>query len=242
MNIWAIADLHLPFGDPSKSMEIFGTAWENYTVRLQTSWDSLVKPEDLVLIAGDVSWAMRLEQALPDLQWIHERPGTKVLIRGNHDYWWSSATKIRSVLPSSLHIIHNDVFTFQNIAIAGTRLWNDPTLNFAHLINSTAPFTEKHEPEDLAIFHREIERLKLSLSKIPKDISLKIAMTHFPPIGNDLLPSTASTLLEEHGINIVVFGHLHALKPNIHPFGTARNVQYLLTSCDFLQCTPLKVM
>lgn len=241
MDIWAIADLHLPFGDPSKSMELFGPLWHNYTSRLQNSWDSLVRPEDLVLIAGDISWAMRLDQALPDLAWIHERPGTKVMIRGNHDYWWGSATKVRAALPPSLHIIHNDVYCSGGVAISGTRLWDSPSYNASALSSCPTTPTKESDPQDPHIYHREIERLKMSLEKLPAEASLKIAMTHFPPIGPDLSPSDASILFEQHNVSIVVFGHLHGLKPLPQVFGTVRGVHYILTSCDWLNCTPLRI-
>ena len=105
MNIWAIADLHLAFGDPKKDMGVFGPSWEGYAEKIRTHWVSLVAPQDLVLIPGDISWAMDLQTARTDLEWIDALPGTKVMIKGNHDYWWSSLSKVRVMLPPNIHII-----------------------------------------------------------------------------------------------------------------------------------------
>jgi uncharacterized protein len=123
VKIWAIADLHLCFSTPEKSMEIFGEAWKNYLQKIEYHWRENVREEDLVLIAGDISWAASLEKALVDLHWIDKLPGIKVMIRGNHDSWWTSINKVRLSLPQSLHCIQNDVFVWNEVAIAGTRLW-----------------------------------------------------------------------------------------------------------------------
>ena len=102
MNIWAIGDLHLSFGVPDKSMDIFGPAWKDHAKQIEESWHRLIRPEDLVLIPGDISWAMRIEDAILDLQWIDRLSGTKLLLKGNHDYWWGSLKKIAAILPPSL--------------------------------------------------------------------------------------------------------------------------------------------
>jgi predicted phosphohydrolase len=243
MNIWAIADLHLSFGIPNKKMDIFGPAWTDHAQRLQAAWDASVLPEDLVLIPGDISWAMRFEDALPDLNWIHKRPGTKVLIRGNHDYWWSSLSKMRQQLPSSLHLVQNDCYTAGTISICGTRYWESPEYKFDSIINVTPGTMLPQEPIDEGILHRELARLELSLQKMPSTSEIKIAMTHFPPIGLALEPSRASQLFERYGIQLVVFGHLHSFRPNIPAlFGTARGVRYVLASLDWLNCCPVQLM
>src|SRR3989338_5022393 len=115
MTIWALSDLHLPFGAPSKTMEAFGPAWKNYTHKIATHWNRLVQREDLVLIPGDISWAMRLEDALIDLSWIDALPGTKLILKGNHDYWWSSAGKMAKVMPPSVHFLQNTVFNWGDV-------------------------------------------------------------------------------------------------------------------------------
>jgi len=248
MAIWALSDLHLSFSVPEKSMEVFGPAWKNYTEKVEHFWKLKVAKEDLILIAGDISWAMRPEEALIDLEWIHALPGTKVIIKGNHDFWWPSATKLAKILPPSIHFIQNNAFHWNEVAIGGSRLWDSSEYRFDSLISfQENPRAKKKSEEELQraqkeeekIFMRELERLKLSLSCLNPKAPIKIAMTHYPPIGNDLLPSLASQILEQYGVQICVFGHLHSVKKEKPLFGKARDVHYFLTSCDYLDFSPL---
>jgi uncharacterized protein len=245
-SVWAIGDLHLSFGVPNKEMDLFGPLWHRHADAIKASWDALVSPEDLVLIPGDISWAMRLEDALPDLRWIDERPGMKILIRGNHDYWWGSVSKIRAALPRSLYVIQNDAVSIGSIAIAGARLWDTPEFTFNSIIDMK-PTAEK-EPKkerghDEEIFRREVARLETSLQQLPKDAAVKIVMTHYPPIGVDLKPSSVSALLERYGVSLAVFGHLHSFRQGLPKlFGTERGVRYALCSCDYLNFSPLCVI
>lgn len=250
MTIWALSDPHLALSVPEKTMEDFGPAWHHYTQKIQVHWENCVQTDDLVLLAGDISWAMHIKDALIDLEWIHALPGEKLILRGNHDYWWSSSTKMRQLLPPSMHFLQNSVFLWEDIAIGGSRLWDTSEYSFQDFVEYRenpksvvkTPGELLQEKEDgERIFVRELERLRLSLSLLPKEAKYKIAMTHYPPIGADLAPSRASTILEEFGIDLCVFGHLHNLRKNSLPFGTARGVKYLLTSCDYLDFTPLKV-
>lgn len=250
MSIWVLSDPHLAFGVPEKTMEAFGPAWHDYAEKIATHWKQLVSPDDLVLIPGDISWAMQLEQALVDLNWIDALPGTKVILRGNHDYWWPSSAKLAKIMPPSIHFIHNNVFLWKDIAIGGSRLWDTPEYNFgAYIAFQENPRAKVKTPEELAkekeeeerIFVRELERLKLSLAGLPKDAKVKIAMTHYPPVGANLAPSRASEILEAFDIDICVFGHLHNVRKGSLPFGEARGVKYLLTSCDYLSFIPLKL-
>jgi predicted phosphohydrolase len=118
MPVWAIADLHLAFGVPNKKMDVFGAQWVDYTDKIEKKWRENIAETDLVLIAGDISWAMRLEDAKPDLDWIHSLPGTKVIIRGNHDYWWTSLSKIKQIMPPSVHVVQNNVYNWQGLSVA----------------------------------------------------------------------------------------------------------------------------
>lgn len=246
MSIWAIADLHLSFGVPGKEMSVFGESWRDHTQKIATHWLRLISPDDLVLIAGDISWAMHAEEALPDLQWIHELPGTKVLIRGNHDYWWSSLSKLYKLLPPSILAIQNNSLRWQHAAIAGARLWDTDEYSFhdyiAYQENPRAKHVLQAKEPDQKIFLRELHRLELSLQSLPADASMRIVMTHYPPIGPDLMPSAASALLEKYGVNVCVFGHLHSLKPGVTLFGTKNGIHYHLTSCDYLHFCPLKIL
>lgn len=246
MHIWALADLHLSFGVENKSMDYFGPAWADHANRIADHWKRVIRQEDLVLIPGDISWALKLEEAVPDLEWIHQLPGTKVLLKGNHDYWWGSLKKIVSILPPSIHLIQNNAFHWKGVGIAGARLWDTSEYNFKNYIEFRENPRQKKDieeniQEDLSekLFERELQRLKISLSMLHPDTKLRIAMTHYPPIGADLTPSRASKILEEHNIDIAVFGHLHNLKPDYSLFGKKNNIRYLLASSDYLRFEPI---
>ena len=249
MTVWAISDPHLSFGVPNKSMEAFGPQWKGYEKIMEENWRRCIKPEDLVLIPGDISWAMREQEALPDLEWIHALPGTKLLLKGNHDYWWSSTSKLLKIMPPSIHFIHNNCFNWNDITIGGTRLWDTSEYSFNKFVDfrendlvkkeNSAPY----DPEvDEKIFRRELERLRLSLKQLDPKAKVRIALTHYPPIGADLKPSAASAILEEFKIDYCIFGHLHSLKKGLSLFGEARGVKYQLTSCDYLDFAPLRVL
>lgn len=246
MKIWALADLHLAKSIPSKNMAIFGPQWEGYMDKMEASWRELVGPEDLVLLPGDITWAMRLEEAKIDLAWIDSLPGTKVMIRGNHDYWWSSAKKMSEAFPPSVHFIHNTAFHWKDAAIGGTRLWDTPEYNFNGFIhfqeNPKAKPAVQEQDNDEAIFERELERLKMSLRQMNPSAKVKIAMVHYPPISADLKPSRTSAILEEFGVQICLFGHLHNVKKEKPMFGEARGIKYSLTAADYLDFRPLRVL
>ncbi len=251
MTIWAIGDLHLSFGCPGKEMDKFGPHWVRHFEKIQKDWDDKVAPDDLVLIPGDISWAMHLEEAEKDLAWIAERPGTKVLIKGNHDYWWHSLSKIRKILPPSIHVLGTDAFHYNDISVCGARLWDSQEYTFAPyiLISDTgnekkAAKKDRDIEEDEKIFQREIGRLALGLQALHKDAKIKIVLTHYPPISADLADSTVSKMVEAAGVHHVIFGHLH----NVHAgsgeklFGVKNDVNYQLTSCDFLNFSLLRII
>ncbi len=247
MRIWTIADLHLSFGVANKSMDYFGPAWVGHAEKIASNWRSLVAPEDLVLIPGDISWALKLEDAVPDLLWIHDLPGTKVMIKGNHDYWWGSLSKIAKVLPPSIHLIQNNVFNWREATIGGARLWDTPEYSFGSFVEYRENPREKKKEEaiqeDLSetIFERELQRLDMSLKQLRPDAKIRLAMTHYPPIGPDLKPSRASAILEQYNVDICVFGHLHNLKPSYTFNGELNGVRYILAACDYtrFQLVPL---
>lgn len=238
MAIWAIADLHLSFGIAGKEMHVFGPEWIDHDKKIKAHWDANVKPEDLVLIPGDISWAMRLEEAKADLDWIAARPGTKLIIRGNHDYWCAAPTKVRKALPESIHLIWSDAFLWGDVAICGTRLWDSPEYEFGRFIEMKKPVKEDKPPkpqEDTqSIFQREVMRLGVALNAMDKTARLKIAMVHYPPISADLKDSTVSKMLENAGVAICVFGHLHSVRPGSELFGTKNGIAYHYVACDWL--------
>lgn len=247
MTVWAIADLHLALGVPEKTMEAFGAPWIGYIEKIKSSWKEHVKADDLVLLPGDISWAMKLEEAKVDLDWIGALPGTKVMLRGNHDYWWGSLKQIATILPPSIKIIQNNIFKWNDFIIGGSRLWDTPEYQFGSYIEYVENPRKKkltdedHSPDAEKIFERELQRLELSLKEMDKLQGIKIAMTHYPPIAADLEESRASQVLEKHGIQACVFGHLHNVRPGSLPFGEKNGVTYKLTSADYLNFTPIKL-
>lgn len=229
MKVWAIADLHLAISVPEKKMDIFGSGWTNYMERIESNWRSVICSDDLILLPGDITWAMKLEQAIVDLEWIDQLPGTKVMIRGNHDYWWSSASKVRAALPASIHIIQNDAFEWHEMSIGGARLWDTQEYQF-----SKADPIPNEESEK--IYERELGRLELSLKAMKH--KKRLVMTHYPPIGPDLKPSRASKLLEHYGVSHCVFGHLHAITKNDKQWGNKNGIDYHLVAGDYLDFKP----
>lgn len=247
MAVWAFADLHLAKGAPEKDMAVFGSVWQGYMDKIEASWHASIKAEDLILMPGDISWAMRLEEALVDLRWIDTLPGTKVMIRGNHDYWWTSLSKMRKVMPPSIHLIHNSVFNWNEVTIGGTRLWDTSEYQFgSYVAFKENPQERKKEALDVEemekIFTRELERLKLSLQQLQPHAKWRIALTHYPPISADLASSRASEILESFKIDYCVFGHLHNLKRDKALFGEKNGVHYVLSSCDYLDFTPIRIL
>jgi len=246
MSIWALSDPHLAVSTPLKDMAVFGPSWEDYMEKMAFRWNASVKEEDLVLIPGDISWARNLEEAKIDLNWIHELPGAKVIIKGNHDYWWGSGAKMNAALPSSVRFIHNNALVWNDVAVGGTRLWDTDEYNFAEFIQFRENPKARKEPiilpeENAKIFEKELKRLELSLSLLDKKASFRIALTHYPPIGADLAPSEVSSILEKFKIDVCVFGHLHSIKPGALPFGKMNGVRYVFASADYLEFAPIKI-
>lgn len=245
MKIWAIADLHLCFGAPQKSMEAFGKAWSDYANRIEKNWKKVIQADDLILIAGDITWAMKLEEAMKDLEWIDALPGTKVLLKGNHDYWWPSNKKLLESLPPSIHFVNNNTYTINDVTIGGCRLWDTSEYSFADYITFIeSPLVKEKtlDPNEIErIYNRDLERLRLSLTQLDPKASYRIAMTHYPPIGADLKSSRASAILEEFNINVCVFGHLHNVKKVEGLFGEKNGILYLYTAADYLNFEPMLV-
>ncbi|MGN1250027.1 MAG: metallophosphoesterase [Candidatus Spyradocola sp.] len=222
MRIYAIGDLHLP-GAQSKPMDVFGAHWEGHFEKIEQDWRSRVQPEDLVLVPGDLSWAMTLEEATPDLQRICALPGRKLLLRGNHDYWWSSLTRVRALLPEGNWALQNDARVIGDAVFCGTRGWN--------VISETST-----DAQNLKIYRREVMRLELSL----KDAAAKaqghpiVCMLHFPPFGEKREASGFTELLESYGVHTCVYGHLHGEGIRAAFEGERGGVNYKLVSCDSL--------
>lgn len=221
MIVYAIADLHLPAGD-DKPMDVFGPHWERHFERICEDWRARVTDDDVVLLPGDISWAMRLDDARTDLNAIGELPGIKIITRGNHDYWWSSISRVREALTGRTYALQNDSMLVRTVLIAGTRGWILPT--------------EGVGQDDVKIFDRECTRLRLSLEnarRINKDLPL-ICMLHYPPLTDQIRETKMTHLFSEFGVNHVVYGHLHG--PSLYGAfrGTEGGVEYHQVSCDGL--------
>lgn len=222
MRIYAIGDLHLP-GAQSKPMDVFGAHWEGHFEKIEQDWRDRVQPEDVVLVPGDLSWAMTLEEAAPDLARICALPGQKLLLRGNHDYWWSSLTRVRALLPEGNCALQNDARVIGDAVFCGTRGWN--------VIGENST-----DAQNLKIYRREVMRLELSL----KDAAAKaqgrpiVCMLHFPPFGEKKEDSGFTQLLERYGVHTCVYGHLHGEGIRAAFEGERGGVNYKLVSCDSL--------
>lgn len=242
MAIFTIGDLHLSFGTPDKAMDQFGPIWVNHPAKVKEAWLQRIAKDDLVLIPGDISWAKRLSEAQVDLNWIDELPGTKVLIRGNHDYWWASQAKLQALELKTIHFLHNSSYAWGDVSVAGARLWDSSSYNCEEcFLTKGTPKTPHELEQDEAIFRRELLRLEESLKSMDPRSPIKIAMTHYPPTNPRLDPTAVTDLLERYQVQICLFGHLHGIRKDKTFFGTARGVQYILTSCDVLNCIPLKL-
>ena len=217
MRIFAISDLHLSINNP-KPMDIFGPVWSNYLEEIENDWREKITDDDVVLMAGDFSWAMKLADAKTDIDYISKLPGKKIIIRGNHDYWWEGIGKVRAVLPPNFYAIQNDSLKIGNVIFCGTRGW---TLDDEKLVN------------------RELIRLEMTLkdakSKM-QDGDRLVCMLHYPPFDKFGNETAFSKLIESYPVTAVVYGHLHGyVSSNIKNITTHNGVDYYLTSCDQLK-------
>ncbi|MBN2712697.1 MAG: metallophosphoesterase [Planctomycetes bacterium] len=245
--IFALSDLHLSMAF-DKPMDVFGDNWLNHPEKIACNWRANVGEDDIVLVAGDISWAMKTDQALGDLEFIADLPGQKVFVKGNHDYWWQGIGKVRKIAPTGLHFIQNDVVTFGDIAITGTRMWDFPGIHWRGVyVEPSVPVNKSarnDENDDEKIRVREIERLKLCLSKLPANSSPRILMLHYPPIGEDGGETEITKIIDGHGIDVCLYGHLHSLgSGEKHGADCVINgTRYVLTSSDWLDFRPFRIL
>lgn len=226
MAIFGIADLHLSLGT-NKPMDVF-SGWENYTQRLKENWLKLVSDDDTVVIAGDISWAMRIEETIKDFTFIEELPGQKLFLKGNHDYWWGTKNKTNKFLEengfNSIKIIHNSAVAVGDYAICGTRGW---------MYNS-------YSDEDMKIVRREAGRLKMSIEEAEKLGKKPIAFLHYPPVYDQAVCEDIINVLKEHNITDCYFGHIHGRNASTKlVLGDFRGINMKLISCDYLKFAPL---
>lgn len=229
--LFALADLHLST-DGSKPMDVFGAPWIGHAARMAAAWDARVRAEDTVLLAGDLSWARTLEQAAGDLAWIAARPGTKLLLRGNHDGWWGSISKVRRALPEGCHALQNDAWRWEDVAVVGARGWTDPDDPVAG-------------PGDGRIFRRELERLERSIADADARFGragTRVAMTHYPPRLAGRPPTDADAALRAGGVDVCVYGHLHGEDHRLAVDGAIDGLLYRFVAADAVDFAPVEIL
>ena len=220
MKIYAIGDLHLSGKPPSKPMEIFGEHWTDHAAKVAANWHQLIRSDDTVIICGDTSWAMDLQDALTDLNWIAALPGRKIILRGNHDYWWASLKKMQTATENNFSFLQNNFFTCGTTAICGSRGW-------------LLPSSDNFNADDAAIYRREGLRLEASLKAARQaGYSDIIAALHYPPLYDAANESVFAELLERYGVRHCVFGHIHGSDASMVFEGIRNGITYKLVSCD----------
>ena len=228
MSLYVIGDLHLSLNS-DKSMEVF-QGWENYTERIKENWINTVKPEDTVILAGDTSWGMTLSESLMDFKFINELPGKKVLIKGNHDYWWSTVKKMEDFFrENSLEtftILHNNCIPYGEYAVCGTRGW----------VNETK------EPADAKVLAREAGRLRTSIECAVKQGLKPVVVLHYPPIFASNCNYDILQVMYDYDVKNCYYGHIHGRSSKYAINGERDGINFEFISSDFLQFTPKKIL
>lgn len=229
MSLYAIGDLHFSTA-VNKPMNIFGDNWDNHEEKIINSWKNQVKDDDIVLVVGDTSWGINMNEAEQDLDIIHKLPGKKIFVKGNHDYWWTTVTKLNK-LYENMSFLQNNFYSYKDYAICGTRGW-------------ICPNDFKFTQEDEKIYKREAHRLKLSLDAAKKaGLKKIIVITHYPPTNDKLESSLFTDIYEEYCVEKVIYGHLHgkeSFKMGLE--GIRNEVEYKLVSCDYTNFNIIKIM
>ncbi|NMA66061.1 MAG: serine/threonine protein phosphatase [Clostridiaceae bacterium] len=229
MAIYAISDLHLSFGT-NKPMDVFGDEWINHPWILKENWLKIVKKNDYVLIPGDVSWGINLEEAEPDFAFIESLPGRKIISKGNHDYWWSTLNKLNNFLEAkdykSINFLHNNSFMADDYAVCGTRGWKSKD-------------DEDFDSSDEKIFNRELARLKLSLTEGRKKSQKLIAMLHYPPFDSKHKLNDFGQILKDFGVEICIYGHIHGKANEAWKAEYIDGIRFHLVSCNIIDFMPI---
>lgn len=228
MALYAISDLHLAF-TTDKPMDIFGEKWLKHDEKIKENWIKKITDDDMVLIAGDISWSMRSDESKVDLDWIDALPGKKIISKGNHDYWWGGISKLNKMYENT-KFLQNNFYTYEDYAICGSRGW---------ILEGSDRFTEK----DKKIFDRELIRLRLSLDKAKEaGYENRIVMIHYPPMNEKRESSAFTDLFKEYGVKKVIYGHLHGPSLANVLNEEYEGIEYLMTSCDFLNFDPKRIL
>lgn len=228
MSLFAIADLHLSLA-ADKPMDIFG-GWDNYVERLRENWQRKVSPQDFVVMPGDFSWAMDLDGSLEDFKFLESLNGTKIISKGNHDYWWTTVGKMEKFFCtngiSSVRILHNNFYRYENFGICGTRGW----------------INDNGEPADKKVLLREAGRLETSVRAAENAGLEPIVFLHYPPVYLTGVNEEILSVLKRHNIRQCFYGHIHGKKGHACAVkGELDGINYHLISSDFLQFDPLDI-
>lgn len=230
MSIYVIGDLHLSF-NTNKPMDVFGKNWSNYEEKIKNNWIENVKEDDLVVLPGDFSWSMYLEETKKDFEFINDLPGKKLLLKGNHDYWWSTVTSMRKFLKENnfenIDFLYNNSYEFDNHVLVGTRGWSLSDVS-----------------EDIRLNKREADRLKLSIldaiNKYGEEKEI-IAFMHYPPITKNYMNTEYLRILKQYNIKKCYYGHLHANSIYEAVEGIVDGIDFKLISADALDFKLFKV-
>lgn len=230
MSLYALADLHLGRA-AGKPMDKFGENWRNHDLKIEKNWKAALSSQDTIILPGDISWAMRLKEAKFDLDFLQSLPGKKVLLRGNHDFWWSSVSQLEKAYPS-FFFLQNNFYPYGNIAICGSRGW-------------LCPGAARFQESDQKIYERELARLRLSLNyAIKAGFQEIIVVLHFPPTNEQKAASGFTLLFQEYPqIKQVIYGHLHGEASFYTSLqGDYEGLQYHLVSSDYVNFQPKKMI
>ena len=230
MRLFAIGDLHLSGGN-EKPMDVFGPQWDRHFSHISEHWRGKIGEDDLVLIPGDISWAMHLEEAREDLEEIAALPGQIIFCKGNHDYWWNSISKVRSILPPKIRALQFSAADAGPFVVCGTRGWIFPT--------EEQPLDEANQK----IFNREVQRLRIALEAAHHLAENRpiVAMMHYPPLLAGQKDTAFTGILEEYRVHTVVYGHLHGQGIQSGFTGEYHGIRYYLVSCDSIGFDPLEI-
>ena len=227
MALFAIGDLHLSLGG-DKPMDIF-SGWQDYVTRLEKNWRAIVRPEDTVVVAGDISWAMKLEECDADFAFLQALPGKKLLLKGNHDYWWTTRKKMEEYLErkgfDSLSILFNSAAAVVPYAVCGTRGW----------------FYDAETDADKKVLSREVGRLRASIAQAEATGLELVAFLHYPPVYGGEVCEEIMQVLCEKGIRRCYYGHIHGAAAKKAVTGMYRGVRLQLIACDYTGFTPVLV-
>ncbi|MGN1318320.1 MAG: metallophosphoesterase [Lachnospirales bacterium] len=229
MGLYALSDLHLSSVN-DKPMDIFDIIWKNHSEKIYQNWNSIINENDYVLVPGDLTWGKNLIEAKPDLDFISNLHGFKILFQGNHDYFWNSTQKLNEMY-NNMYFVKNSYFKYENMAICGTRGWVCP---------NDSMFTE----HDKKIYLREAGRLRNSIEKALNDnYDNIIVCLHFPPTNDKKENSLFIDIIKEYNVKTVIYGHLHGVNSFYSSYqGNVDGVNYSLVSADFLNFKPIKIL